>query len=101
MGQGKGTGLPPAQPPPILPTTGPASSALLPCTGGHINKRDQRTEPEKKREREGGRAGGTGGTTETLQAPLSKSGQPKEDGEGRKTERKTDLRRKEGEERRS
>lgn len=79
-------------------------NSLLPSTGGHIKKSDRRTEPEKKRERKrkrvrvGGQEGlRAGGTVDTLQALLSKSGQPKEDGEGRKTDwrRKGRKRRKE------
>lgn len=71
-------------------------NSLLPCTVGHIKKRDQRTEPERERDGEGGQEG-LGVTKETLQALPSKSHQLREDEEERKTERKTDLR-KEGEE---
>lgn len=71
-------------------------NTLLPCTGGHIKKRDQRTEPERKREREGGQEG-----LEALQRRgkpfgASQANPKKMEKEERQTERKPDLRRKEG-----
>lgn len=61
-------------------------NSLLPCTVGHIKKRDQRTEPERERDGEGGQEG-LRVAIETLQALPSKSHQPREDEEERKTEK--------------
>lgn len=103
-GQGKGTGLPPPQPPPILPTTRPASGTLCSPAQAATSRRategrnQRKRERKRKRVRVGGQEGlRAGGTVDTLQALLSKSGQPKEDGEGRKTDwrRKGRKRRKE------
>lgn len=56
MGQGKGAGLPPLQPPPILPTTRPASSGTL-CSPAQAATSRKETKGRNQRERESGREG--------------------------------------------
>lgn len=82
--------LPPGQP--LLEHSAPPAQAAT-------SRRE--TKGRNQRERERGREGrrDRGGTTETWQARRSKSGQPKEDGGGRKTDRKKARLEEEGRER--